>query len=1138
MIRSFRIVSLFLVFLIFLGCKEDTEAPVNDDGFQPATDTSRPWVYWYWMQSAYSREGITADLEAMKEAGIGGAYLMAIKGPADPPLIDPPILQLSTEWWEMVGFAMQEADRLGIALAMHASDGFAVAGGPWITPELSMQKVVWSDTLVEGGKKLEISLPVPPNYKGYYKDIAVFALPVKKKYDNSTEVSPRITWSLKEEKKPGFLSNRKEEGTAKMYEKGWIQYSFDKPFTCRNINIVTGGNNYQAHRLIVETSEDGVHFDRVTRLEPPRQGWQDTDAPYTHAIVPVTSRYFRFVYDPEGSEPGAEDLDAAKWKPSLKVKKIILSGAPKIDQYESKSGLVWRISPETTTSMIAEEDAIAKEDLINITARVDAKGKLSWEAPAGMWKIMRFAHTSTGHTNATGGGGVGLEVDKFNPEAIRLQFDKWFGEAIRTAGPDLSRRVLKMLHIDSWECGSQNWSPVFREEFRKRRGYDLVDYLPVMAGIPIDNATTSEKVLYDIRKTIAELVTDTFFGTMATEAKKAGVAFSAENVAPTMVSDALSHFRYVDYPGGEFWLKSPTHDKPNDMLDAISGGHIYGKDIIQAEAYTELRMDWDEHPGNLKALGDRNYALGINRFFYHVFVHNPWTDRKPGMTLDGVGTYIQRDQTWWKPGKAWIDYAQRVQYQLQKGSPVIDLAVFTGEEIPSRALMPDRLVSLFPGVFGETTVKKEQARLDNKGQPLAKMPKEVTYSANITDLSQWVNPMHGYTYDSFNPDVLLNAAKVADGKVTFGSGIAYGALVFPGRRKMSPNAMMSVDVVEKILELVRDGATVFLGDKPQRTPGLNGKEEIEKWQKTVNLLWVEGDENKAVLKIGKGRIVRLPYTQKDFSAVGITPDIRFTSPDGAREEQDIAYTHRRSNAEDIYFISNQKEKKRQVLVSFRIHGRVPELYDAVTGTVTALKEWKTEGERTILPLQLDKNASVFVRFRERTAEASRKEGRNWQEFQTVQEITGNWKISFDPEFHGPKVPLTAPLFDWSTSGNDSIRHYSGTATYEKTFTWDGKKEGIWLHLGDIANIAEVTLNGTDCGTIWTFPHRVAVAHALQKGENRLKIKITNTWANRLIGDQKLPEPERLTKTTAPFRLQDTPLLKAGLLGPVRLESED
>ncbi|MBA0882145.1 glycosyl hydrolase [Flavobacterium undicola] len=1111
--------------------------------FQPTIESSKPWVYWYWMKSAYSKVGITADLEAMKQAGIAGAYLMTIKGPSTPPLIEPPVLQLSPEFWDMVRWAFVEADRLGLKLAFHAADGFAVAGGPWITPEMSMQKVVWSTTELVGGKTIVRKLAAPEHYKEYYKDIATFAIPIKENTINSQELLPKVTTSNNTD--ASFLADAKKDDNFRLAEDGWIQYEFEKPFNCKSIVIETKGRDFQAQRLIVQVSDDGVHFKFHERMIAPRHGWQDMDAHHTHSIKPVTAKYFRFVYDVTGTEPGAEDLDFAKWKQNLKVSKITLSNQSLIDNFEGKSGAVWRLSPTTTAEQIPNSDSFKKSVLINISKFVDANGNLNWKAPKGKWKIIRMGHTSTGHENATGGAGKGLEVDKFNPELIRFQLDHWFGEAIRTAGPELASRVLEILHLDSWECGSQNWSSVFQAEFKKRRGYDIVDYLPVMAGIPIENVSTSEKVLYDVRKTIAELVADNFYGTVADIAKKTNVKFSSENVAPTMMSDALLHFKYVDYPSGEFWLKSPTHDKPFDMLDAISGGHIYGKDIIQAEAFTALRMDWDEHPGNLKTLADRNYALGINRFFYHVFVHNPWTDRKPGMTLDDIGTFVQRDQTWWKPGKAWFDYCQRVQLQLQKGKPVVDLAVFIGEDLPSRSLVPDRLFPFIPNVFGKERVASEKIRLENEGQPTTKMPKEVTYSKNNTDLSQWVNPMNGYQYDSFNADVLLNRAKVENGKVTFGGGIEYGALLFPGSRRMAPNKIISLATAEKILQLVKEGATVFIDEKPMDTPSFQSDLEAKKWQAVVDELWTKGKETtkneqgSTSWKLGKGTVIVLPFLDNDFAKIGIEADVLFSDAKN-NDRSSIAWTHRKNGDEEIYFLSNQIQEKRQLEVSFRIAGKVPVWYNPVTDKSSELANWKIENGRTIVSLTLDANESGFVIFKEETAALSAKGNQNSVEFQTVQTLDENWELQFDAEFKGPKEVLKInTLFDWSTSTNDQIKYYSGTAVYKKDFVWKGKDaDKIWIDLGTIANIAEVNINGKDCGTIWTFPYKTDISQALKKGKNTIIIKITNTWANRLIGDQKLPEKERLTWTTAPYRLVESEnLLKAGLLGPVRIVKE-
>ena len=271
-------------------------------------------------------------------------------------------------------------------------------------------------------------------------------------------------------------------------------------------------------------------------------------------------------------------------------------------------------------------------------------------------------------------------------------------------------------------------------------------YLPLYAGVPMESAEMSEKVLRDIRTTMAELVVDVFYTVFADKAREYDCKFSAECVSPTMVSDGMLHYDKVDFPMGEFWLNSPTHDKPNDMLDAIHGAHIYGKNIVQAEGFTEVRGTWDESPATLKALLDRNYALGINRMFYHVNAHNPFMDKKPGMTLDGIGLFFQRDNTWYHDGgKALTDYMRRCQALLQYGHPVVDIAVFTGEEMPRRAVLPDRIVSSLPGIFGAERVESERQRLANVGQPLRTVPVGVTHSANMADPEKWINPLRGYS---------------------------------------------------------------------------------------------------------------------------------------------------------------------------------------------------------------------------------------------------------------------------------------------------------------------------------------------------------------------------------------------------------
>ncbi|HYJ38619.1 MAG TPA: glycosyl hydrolase, partial [Chitinophagaceae bacterium] len=1072
--------------------------------------------------------------------GIGGAYLMPIKGPANPPLMNPPVVQLSPEWWDMIKHAFAESKRLGIKLGLHASDGFALAGGPWITPDLSMQKIVWTEKKVNGGKLFNEVLEQPETLENYYKDIAVFAFPSLKGSGISTRTKiPKIT-SSKTDSAVQMLTDPGNKKTFSSDDPCWIKYEFNEPFTCRAI-IIRSRNNYQSNRLIVQVSDDGNNFRTVKSLEAPRHGWQDWDAEYTHSIQKTTSKFFRFIYDKEGSEPGAEDLDAAKWRQSLKITGLELLGEPRIDQYEGKNGEVWRISKYTTIEMLPDSVCVPLNKIIDISSRLDSNGKLNWDVPAGEWTILRMGHTSTGHRNETGGGGKGLECDKFNPAAITIQFNKWFGEFYNQVDEATIKEVLQFFHVDSWECGSQNWSTDFRNEFKKRRGYDLFPYLPLMAGIPVGSANLSERFLHDVRATIAELVNDVFYVTLARLAHQKGIQFTAESVAPTMLSDGMLHYKNVDIPMGEFWLKSPTHDKPNDMLDAISAAHIYGKNIIQAEGFTELRMAWDEHPGMLKTLGDRNFALGINRFVYHVFTHNPWMDRKPGMTLDPIGLYFQRDQIWWKQSKAWVDYAKRCQALLQLGKPVVDIAVYTGDEFPRRSILPDRLVPVLPGIFGKEIVEKEKKRLKNEGEPLRQIPSGVTHSANMADPEDWIDPLNGYAYDSYNTDALLHLSKVNNGKIELTTGARYSLLVIPGQHKMSPEeGLFSVEAAEQIRKFVKEGARVVLKDDFTLSAGLfnANKNQSKLAQIHAELIQPTKEpwERIKIRRIGKGVLEYAPYMQSRFA---FPPDFWVTNATGQRAGK-IAWNHRSGKGFDIYFISNQKDSAQIVNLSLRVSGKIPEIWDPVTGETRVASTWKVNDGRTELPVYLDKNASLFVVLQQNTQQKTSNTGKNWPELKSVQSIEGPWRVKFAVANGGPKDQVMFnELSDWSKNADSAIRYYSGTGIYSKTirFQPSPKYKKVWLNIGEVHNLAEVFVNGISCGIIWTAPYRVDITKALKEGENSIRIDVVNTWSNRLVGDSRLSPEKRITNTVYPFKWEAKPLLPAGLIGPVVIQVE-
>lgn len=821
-------------------------------------DEAKPWTFWYWMYGAVSKAGIHADLVGMKNVGLGGTYLMPIRGVDERPEFKGEARQLSPKFWEMVDYSLQQADSLGLGMGIHICDGFALAGSPSIRPEESMQKVVWTDSVISGTKILGLQLLRPESYKdgklqpsgsegGYYEDIAAFAI--------RCQEQPRRFKPAKIDCSEG-ISTTKGYYLASMPSS--ITYTFDKPITVRSMQVIPNGNNVQSQRLLVQASDDGVNYRDIKQLVPPRQGWQNTLCNYTFSIPTTTARYFRFAWTPEGTEPGAEDMDAAKWKPLLKLENVILSNLPMINQYEGKSGAIWRIDTDTTAlaEVVGMGDVVRLklEDGKVVAATQD--GKELKKMPKGTWRLLRMGHTSTGQTNATAGDGKGLEVDKFSSEATQKLFASWYELFLKRPYAD----VIKYLHIDSWECGSQNWGSRFAEEFKARRGYDLIPYLPVMAGVPLESTARYEQVLKDIRLTINDLVNEKFFKTLTDLAHEYDLKVSHESIAPTFPADGLQHYQYADHPMGEYWLNSPTHDKPNDMLDAISGAHIYRKNIIQAEGFTEVRGVWDETPAMLKPMLDRNLALGMNKLFFHVTAHNPWMDRKPGMTLDGIGLFFQRDNTWYPEARGFVDYVTMCQKWLQQGRPVVDIAVFTGEDIPSRALTPDKLVPMLPGVFGAERVASEKKRIANEGVPMEESPVKVVHSANILDLKDWCNALHGYKYDSMNKDALLswNVDDEIGGKLAGRQD--YRILVVPQQQ-------LSTEVKAKIEQLREAGVVVI--DKP--------------------------------------------YEASDFTKLGVSPDVVLP------EHMDYAHRYVWSQQErkDIYFLTNQEGQERKITATFR-----------------------------------------------------------------------------------------------------------------------------------------------------------------------------------------------------------------------------
>jgi len=1080
---------VLMIIPIFFQCSVKDNTHDHDllkEAFMHPEESAKPWVYWYWMNANVTAEGITRDLEAMSSMGLGGAYLMPIGGKGPLTKVDNPIDQLSEPWWDLVKFSNQEASRLGLKLAMNACDGWALAGGPWITPDLSMQEVVSSKIQITGGQPYSGLLPMPEIRENYYRDIAVFAFPALKGEGLSSKLlKPKATTNIPD-LDPGLLVEKSNE-VIKIQREGWIQYEFEKPFTCRSIYMEPGQKSgYQLHRAELQVSDDGINFRSLGRLSPTQyHGWQDDGLGVTHSVKETTARFFRLALKTDGvpavNEITIENHEGSKPRNrgQLNAQYIELKGAPAINHWEGKAGYRWRRSEWTAESMVPSALCVAKESIVDLSNKLDTNGKLTWEVPEGEWTVMRIGFTTTGVKNAPAGTGMGLECDKFNPEAAKKQFNGWFGEALKRVGPEYAGKILSINHTDSWEAWSQNWSPVFKDEFMKRRGYDPVPWLPVLQGIPIESAEVSERFLYDVRRTIADLVVDNFYKPFAQLSAAHGVVLSAEAVAPTMMSDGLQHFKFADIPMGEFWLNSVNQDKPNDIMDAIHGGEIYGKGIIGAEAFTQIPMRWNEDPYWLKPIGDHNFAMGINRFILSIWAHQAF-DRKPGVTLGPIGVFFSESQTWIKQSKAWVDYLTKCSSMLQQGLPVKDVSFFTGEELPSRSFL----------------------RRD--------LPMEIP---------------QGYSYGSINRDALMNLASVKSNKLVLPGGPSFHILVLPPSSKMSP------ELARKIGELSEAGLTV-IGSKPETSISLSNYPACDnEVLRIVEKHWNSVDSGISL--------------KSALNNLSIEPDVLFNGVDMTpvyRSEMDylsspMEWIHRRINSFDFYFITNQDRESKQVEVSFRVTGKVPEIWDPATGEMSEAESWHVEDGRTIVHQHFDPAESLFIVFGKEGKNESRSTTKKPAHVEPLV-VLDKWTLSFPPKLGAPDSITMNGLVSLSSHSVPGIKYFSGTVTYRNRFNLKEIPEAgkIELDLGSVYNLAEVWINNEKLGVLWKPPFAIDITKVVRTGVNDIRIDVTNTWKNRLIGDAGLSEKERIGWTLEKETWFDpaTQPEPAGLLGPLQI----
>ncbi|MBQ6140684.1 MAG: hypothetical protein IJI54_05300 [Kiritimatiellae bacterium] len=1162
--------------------------PVGE--FESPSNANRPETWFHFIGGNVAKPGITADLEAIKGAGISGIHLFHGQFGGKWPGVEPQITCLSAPWDGLVGFVADECKRLGLTFTMQNCPGWAMSGGPWIKPENAMRHLIWGRTDVEGGKRVEVKLPTlapsAPDPRDY-RDVVVLAFPATTGEWNRVLKPAKVTsnvkadWDEWQEKKTTVLIDGGVTAT--------ITFDFAEPVTIRtvelpSVNSLGHGFCYNPDTTVVCEANGKTLFTR----EIPQANWQD-DRPVTYACDETTTKQVKLTFKPRSH--------------SIKLGKIHLFSSARNDDWEAQAGWTLRRLMRNPPAKQSESAWVKSAEVRDVSKFMKPDGTFAWDAPAGKWAVIRVGHVNTMRRNGPAPKeGTGFECDKLSTKGADVQFDNYIGRLSGAGGP-VKGKMARML-MDSWECSRQTWTPGLDKVFRERLGYDLLTWMPAIFGYVVDSPEASARFLNDWRGFIGDLIADNFYAQMAKRCHDRGMDITFETAFGDVIpGDVMRFYKYADIPMCEFW-QPRQHGYVGDhnfkpVYPCVSAAHLYGKKSVAAEALTSFALTWDEKLRDLKYVANLHIARGVSHMVFHTYTHNPRTDWLPPGTSFGahIGTPFLRGQTWWKFMPDFTAYLARCQAMLEAGKPANDVLWYLGDD------------------------------WDHKPDENAPFPA-------------------GYKFDYCNPDALLTRISVNDkGEWTTPDGITYRVLWIPESKRMMPETM------EKILAGVQKGAKAAFAALPESISTLRGGaamqarfDKARAAMKASKNIYV-GRSLESVLAAEK--------IAKDLIAEGVVwnhrrsddADWYFVSPArqgvgvsgavGFRCDGDVEIWHPETGRSEKATYASVKDGRTWVVLSLDPHqgcfvvfkrggkldprtiarvekeGKVilsagpdgiakpkevckviearygdletPGCWadvsknlqkdlDRRVARITVNNAWAEcdpayqtpkafaakirtfdgkvvslsagEGGTVTLPqveppaLSYDAGDGRLVPFEGGDYRITRVDGSS--EDIAISAVTttlaGPWRVAFPEGWGMPREMKIDALKPWRELGvTPEAKAFSGTAEYTINFTLDNidGNSFVMLDLGRVESLAKVEVNGKDFGDLWSRPYRVNVAGVVKPGKNTLKVTVTDTWYNRLVFDAGQPAAKRRTWTIAGPK-KGSALHDSGLIGPVKI----
>jgi hypothetical protein len=1095
--------------------------------FKNPTTSSKPLTWWHWINGNITKDGIKKDLADMKRIGIGGVQLF------DTHMYLPkgPIRYGSDAWFDHVHYAMQMCDSLGLEFYITNSPGWSGAGGPWITLEKSMKQLVYSETNAGNSKSTPLAVPFTKN--GFYKDVAVIAVSAARDEEKELKAAlVKVSCMATNHELNNLTDN--DNQTSIPFEKGKsdsmpILFEFKSAVDINSLNINLSAIQKKIDfKGTVDISADGKNYHQANVYN-----FVNHEATTGNFSIPFIAEKIKFLR-----------LTIDNPKSSFNIDEIKLKNLYGLKDWTSRTGMSKSTFLNTEILTKDERQALYKKEVIDITRFFDAEtGLLKWAAPAGNWTILRFGFTTTGKIiHPAVDEGTGYEVDKLDPAAVTYQFNQSLGRIIKDAG-NLTGKTFKGILFDSFEGGFQNWTATLPQLFAARNNYEIIPYLPILTGRIIESKAKTSAVLWDYQKTLTTLFAENYYGTMQKLANQYKLqTFSESQGGPMSPAHANA---YVDVPMNEFWTDG-IQFREKLIKQTVSIANILGKNIVGAEAFTSKPEfgKWQSTPESMKTIGDYAFTTGINRFIFHTYTHQPY-DVVPGFTMGRYGTDFGRTNTWWKYGTAWMDYIGRSQYLLQQGHIVSDVCFLSTNDATYE------------------------------------------YPAKVPSLPK------GYNFDIIYP-AYLNKIEVKNAELKLQTGPAYKLMILPDYPFMEMETLMAIQ------KLLKAGA-IISGAPPVASPTVTDKAKSQQFTKLVKEIWGDLDGKSVVVKsYGKGKLYWGKRTEAIFAELSLEPDVKIT----AESTDSIRYIHKKFKNADIYFVSNQLDSDFNFRASFRNRNKQPEIWDAETGKTWNAVVFDTTGNTVSIPLNLTSGEALFVVFDQplppkwindvagKNTGFAAKLNSNHQlnltrapseieinfsdgtrqtkplaKNRAEQVLNGTWTLNFLDGRGAPSNFKMKELKLWQTVEDPTIKYYSGTVSYQSQFDISEIEpaETMVLELGEVYDLAEVSVNGKVAGIIWKKPYQLNITSLLKKGNNNIEILVANRWINRLIGDEfiktdlkyeisnnkfttgKLLElplwlgsatimrtDGRYTFTTWKHYSSADPLVNSGLLGPVKI----